>query len=203
MAIGDDYITTEELKSYMGIESNMYDALIANAISSASREIEKHTRRQFNLAGSATARVYQPGVAFRLPVDDFSTNAGLFIETDDGDDGTFGTLWDVGDYELTPYNGTMNGLPGWPFTGITAVGSKRFRWSRRANVRVTAQWGWAAVPDDVKQACFILASDTFQLKDARMGIAGSDQFGQIVRVRDNQIAAKKLRAYVRGSVLVA
>ncbi|MGW0939107.1 head-tail connector protein [Streptomyces sp. NPDC002666] len=203
MPIGDDYITTEELKKYMGIESDMYDALIANAISSASREIEKHTHRQFNSAGSATARVFRPEVACRLHVDDFHTNAGLVIETDDSDDGTFGELWDVGDYELTPHNGTMNGLPGWPFTGITAVGQKRFRWSRRASVRVTANWGWAEVPDDVKQACFILASDTFQLKDARMGIAGSDQFGQIVRVRDNQIAQNKLRAYVRGSVFVA
>ncbi|MFG3137701.1 head-tail connector protein [Streptomyces sp. NPDC048211] len=203
MAIGDDYISTEELKTYMAIQSDMYDALIANAISSASREIEKYTHRQFNSAGSATARVFQPEVAYRLHVDDFHTNAGLVIETDDSDDGTFGTLWDVGDYELTPYNGTMNGLPGWPFTGITAVGQKRFRWSRRASVRVTANWGWAEVPDDVKQACFILASDTFQLKDARMGIAGSDQFGQIVRVRDNQIAQNKLRAYVRGSVFVA
>lgn len=203
MALGDPYITADELKSYMGIESDMYDVHVSDAVASASREIEGFTHRQFNSAGSPSSRVYPVAMPDRLHVDDFSTNAGLVIETDDTADGTFATLWDVGDYELTPYNGTMNGRPGWPFTGITAVGQKRFRWSRRATIRVTAAWGWAELPDDVRQAALILASDTFQLKDARMGIAGSDQFGQIVRVRDNQIAANKLRPYVRGSVFVA
>jgi hypothetical protein len=36
-----------------------------------------------------------------------------------------------------------------------------------------------------------------------MGVAGSDQFGTIVRVRDNSAVAAKLKNFVRDKVLVA
>lgn len=203
MAIGDDYITSAELKAYMGLEINTYDALLADAISSTSREIEDFCHRQFHTAGAATARVYQPLDPARVFVDDFHTAVGLIVETDDDNDGIFETVWAASDYELRPLNGVRNGQPGWPYWEIAAVGSKRFTGSCRANVRVTADWGWAAIPEPVRQAAFILASDTFQLKDQRLGIAGSDQFGQIVRVRDNQLAASKLKHYVRQKAYVA
>jgi hypothetical protein len=49
----------------------------------------------------------------------------------------------------------------------------------------------------------MLASDTFQVKDSRMGVAGSDQFGTIVRVRSNSLVEAKLKHFIRQKVLVA
>lgn len=203
MALGDNYITSALLKSYMGIEINTYDVQIADAISSASREIEDYCHRQFNDAGSVSARIFRPTGPCGVIVDDFSTITGLIIQSDDDGDGVFENTWAATDYELSPIDGIRNGQTGWPFWRIRATGAKRFTNSRRSNVKVTARWGWAAVPTPVIQSTYILASDTFQLKDSRLGVAGSDQFGQIVRVRDNQTAASKLRYYTRQKVYVA
>lgn len=203
MALGADYITSAQLKSYMGIEIDAYDELLDNVANSTSREIEDHCHRQFNKAGSVSARVYSPLRPDLAIVDDISTTAGLVIKSDDDGDGVFETTWTADEYELRPLNGVRNGLAGWPYWQIHAVGSRSFPSARRANVQVTADWGWAAIPELVRQACFILASDTFQLKDSRLGVAGSDQFGQIVRVRDNQMAQQKLRHYVRQKVFTA
>lgn len=203
MALGDNYINGPELKSYMGIEIDSYDVQIEDAISSASREVEDYCHRQFNDSGAVSARIFRPAGPRGVVVDDFSTAVGLIIQTDDDGDGVFETTWDPADYELSPLGGIRNAQTGWPYWRIRATGAKRFHYNRRSNVQVTARWGWAAVPDPVKQSVYILASDTFQLKDSRLGVAGSDQFGQIVRVRDNQTAASKLRYYTRQKVYVA
>jgi hypothetical protein len=68
-------------------------------------------------------------------------------------------------------------------------------------LQVTARWGWTAVPAAVKQACLILASETFRLKGAPFGVANMDQFGPI-RVRDNPMAQKKLMPYALDPVMV-
>jgi hypothetical protein len=47
-----------------------------------------------------------------------------------------------------------------------------------------------------------MAAETFQLKDAPLGVAGMDAFGSALRVRDNAMAASKLAPYVRDRFLV-
>jgi hypothetical protein len=61
-------------------------------------------------------------------------------------------------------------------------------------VQVTAQWGWAAVPDSVKQATKILAAEIFRLKDAPLGVAGFNDFGP-VRVREVPQVSMLLKRY--------
>lgn len=204
MAIGDSYIDLADLKDYMSIQGTSYDTRMTSVCAAVSREIEAWCHRQFNQAGTVSSRVYNPTSYTLTMVDDFFTTTGLVIETDDHCDGTFSTAWTAADYQLEPLNGIRNAVPGWPFWSIQAVGfSRRFTSARRANVRVTANWGWAAIPDLVKEAALMLAADTFQTKDSRFGVAGSDQFGNVTRVRDNVVAQSKLKHYVRGRVFVA
>lgn len=202
MALGADYITRQELKTYMGLEGTTDDALVDDAISSASREIERHTNRQFNDAGSVSARRYRATRCDEIAVDDFWTTTGFILEIDQNGDGTTWTTVSASEYELTPLNRMVNGVE-WVYWKIEMVGSTTLPVSRRACVRVTAQWGWQTLPSDVKQAVKMLASDTFQVKDSRMGVAGSDQFGTIVRVRSNSLVEAKLKNFVRKKVLVA
>lgn len=204
MAIGDNYITTQELKDYMSIQTGQYDARITSVCAAVSRDVEDWCHRQFNQETAATARKYRPvGYALSM-VDDFYTTSGLIIATDDDDDGVFETTWTTADYELRPLNGMMNGRTGWPYWQIGAAGfSKRFHSTRHANVQVTAMWGWTSVPTPVKEACLMLGADTFQVKDTRLGIAGADQFGTIVRVRDSLMAQAKLKSYARQKVFMA
>lgn len=201
MALGADYITRQELKTYMSLEGATEDDLVDAAISSASREIERHCHRQFNDAGAASARVYVAKRCDEIAVDDFWTTTGFKLEIDINGDGTW-TEVAATEYQLSPLNRMRDGVP-WVYWKIEMVGSTSLPVRKRASVRVTAQWGWEALPSDVKQAVKMLASDTFQLKDARMGVAGSDQFGTIVRVRSNSLVEAKLKHFVREKVLVA
>jgi hypothetical protein len=203
MALGDDYITLSELKSYMGLEDVSDNAELSDAIDFACRTVEAHCHRQFNKAGVATARVFRPLGVRSCLVDDFHTTSGLVIETSSSADGVFDTTWTSDQYELRPLNGVRLGRPGWPYWEIEAVDGDTFPQARRATVRVTADWGWASVPEPVRQACLIIASENYQLRKQRLGIAGSDQFGQIVRLRDNGIAARKLTPFCRSRILVA
>lgn len=201
MALGDDYLTRQELKDYMRLQGTVDDVEVDSAISSASREIERHCNRQFNDSGSASARLYHAKRCALIAVDDFYTTTGFALEIDVNGDGTWTTVA-ASEYELRPLNGMLNGVP-WVYWQIAMVGSTYLPVRQKASVRVTARWGWQSVPSDVKQAVKIHASDTFQMKDSRMGVAGSDQFGTIMRVRDNSVVAAKLKNFVRDKVLVA
>lgn len=201
MALGDDYLTRQELKTYMGLQGTSEDENVDDAISSASREIERHCNRQFNDAGAASARLYHANSLCAAVVDDFWTTTGFVLEIDVNGNNTWTAVTST-DYELRPLNRMMHGLP-WVYWRIVMVGNTDFPRNRKASVRVTARWGWEGVPADVKQAVKIHASDTFQMKDSRMGVAGSDQFGTIMRVRDNSVVAAKLKNFVRDKVLVA
>lgn len=204
MAIGDDYITMADLKSYMNIQDDQYDARITSVATAVSREVEDHCHRQFNLDTGPTSRLYFPTSADSVITDDFSSDATVTVNTDVGLDGSYSQLWSASDFISMPINGVRNGIPGWPFWEIEAVGNLyRFVDRRRPFVQVTAVWGWLAVPKPVIEACLMLGADTFQMKDSRLGVAGSDQFGTVVRVRDSVVAQSKLKHYVRQKVRVA
>jgi hypothetical protein len=208
MAIGDPYVTLAEMKDYLKIKDVevRYDDLLTNAIYSASRQVELLCSRQFNKTATATARIYVPTNRMWSYVDDFHTVTGLVIKTDETGDGTFETTWASTDYELYPFGGLQDGMPDWPFNEIRAAASRRFpcyRYtSRTARLEVTAQWGWVAVPDPVRMATFAIAAEQFQMKDAPLGVAGSDQFGNVIRVRDVKINRDRLGPYVKNRVEV-
>lgn len=202
MALGDDYITAADLRTRLGVTVGTEDAILEAAATAASRAVETHCRRQFNLAATATPRRYRPDTGTLLTVDDIATTTGLLVEVDNDGDGEFETTWTAADYELEPLDGVVDGVEGWPFWTLRAVGSRRWPCSDRATVRVTAQWGWQAVPAPVVEATKIVASELYKLKDAPLGVAGFGDFG-VVRVRENPMAATKLAPYVRDAILVA
>ena len=184
MALGDPYISTEEAKLYLGINLTKDDPLVAAAVVAASGWVTEYCQRDFNTATAATARVYTPASSYRCHVDDFSTTVGLVVKTDTNDDGVYDKTWTAADYVLKPHNGIEGGESGFPYRTIIAVESPSFPCGTgRARVEVTAKWGWAAVPDKVKQATRILAAEVYRLKDAPLGIAGANDFGPL-RVRE-------------------
>lgn len=203
MALGDPYATLPELKTYMQATlqgETMYDTVLTNALNSVSREIENHCHRQFNKDDALTTRTYGPESVFTiregstvthwLAVDDFYDADNLVIVSG-------GVTWSASDYRLHPRNGIIDGQTGWAYWEIHATGSLRFI----GDTSVSTKWGWPSKPDPVRQACLILTSETFQIKDAPFGVAGLDQFG-VIRVRDNRMAESKLAPYVRDPIQV-
>lgn len=194
MALGDLYITDDDLIAYLGVQGTADDDLIGAANLAATELVVDHCGRDFNQTTTASARIYRADHPFRLHVDDFHTITDLVVKTDDNDDATYETTWATSDFVLEPFNGIEGGVTGFPYRTITAVESRRWPCSSRATVEVTAQWGWAAVPDSVKQATKLLAAEIFRLKDAPLGVAGFNDFGPI-RVREVPQVAMLLKRY--------
>lgn len=144
-----------------------------------------------------TTRLFVSRYPTWVNVDDFYTTTGLTIETGTAD------TWDlVGgtEYQLRPLNGMRDGMPGWPYFRIDVVGyGMGLGDSSFPNVRVTAHWGWSAIPEPVKRATKILAAETFKLREAPFGVAGWADFG-VVRVRDLPKVAKLLYPYEKDRV---
>lgn len=202
MALGDNYHTLAELKTRLGISDSTDDAALNQASASASRNIGRYCRRQFNDAGSATARVYTPLTSRIVLVDDFHTTTGQQVATDTDDNGSYDTIWATTDYVNYPLDGVRDGETGWPYWKIKAVESLYYPAGHRPTVQVTARWGWAAVPAPVKEASLALAEEIFKMKDSPYGIAGFGEFG-FVRVRENPKIVSLIKDYRRRAVRVA
>lgn len=193
-AVGSPYATVDDIKAYLGIDPDdtKDDVQIGDALTSVSQEIEDVCGRQFNRDESASTRLFEPASAYVVFTDDFYALDDLAVVVDD-------TSWATTDYTLLPLNGLVRGRP-WPYNRIE--GSTYRMPLCRQSVAVTARWGWLEVPAPVRQACKIAAAETFSLKDARFGVAGFGQYGDI-RVRQNPMVMAKLAPYVRDPVKVA
>jgi hypothetical protein len=206
--LGSSYATLAELRSRVGITdatNTTEDTKLTEALAAASRGIETMAGRQFNLATSATARLFYPTGYCETKVYDIASVTNLAIKTDLDNDGTFENTWASTDYQLEPLDGVVDGQAGWPWWTIRAVGSLRFpcvSTDQRAPLQVTAIWGWTAVPAPVKEATLILAEELYSLKNTPFGVGGYGQFG-IIRARENPMVMTRLMPYLLHPVLVA
>lgn len=202
MTVVNGYTTGQAIKKRVGIRDAGDDILIDDAINSASRAIDIWCGQIFYDAGTpATARRYQPASAHLVRVDPFSTTTGLVVETDTNDDATWSTVWASTDYELVMFGGAMADMMAAPYDQINAVGSYTFpTYTRRTlTVRVTARWGWGAVPQPVVEATKILAVDLWKRKDVAFGMqTGAVDFAGLRINRDTMAQVSSiLTAYRR------
>jgi hypothetical protein len=199
MALGDPYVTTDELGVYLGADLADIGGLLSAACSAASEWVNQHCQRQFNNTVTATARAFKSRDCGTVEVDDFHTTTDLVIKTDTTDDGTYDTTWTTADYVLEPFDGIEAGMTGFPYRTIRAVESLQFpARTYRPRVQVTAQWGWAAVPASVTDATRIVAAFLYNLKDSPLGVASFTDAG-LIRVRDIPQAAMLLKDYAHPS----
>lgn len=199
MAIGDPYVSLDELKDYLKMTNkDSYDDALQDALASVTSEIEAKCNRQFNKATSASQRSYYPDNRCLVKVHDFYTTDDLVVTVNGS------ALIEGTDFELHPLDGIVDGRSGWPYWKIRLIGGRAFPMSQStgAPIKVTARWGWNSIPAPIKQASLIMAAETFQLKDAPLGVAGMDAFGSALRVRDSSVARNKIAPYVRDLFLV-
>ncbi|MFJ6645773.1 head-tail connector protein [Streptomyces sp. NPDC091290] len=174
--MANEYVTLEELKAHLGVEADdtSRDVLLNRARVSASRSIDKTTGRRFWLDADPVQRVFNPrGRVVReddgdlFLVDDIGDLEGLTVETGSG------SSWSaVTDYETSPDNALADGKP------IDGLLRPLGTWgSATARLRVTAKFGWPAVPDAVAEAALIQASRLYKRKDSPEGIIGSAEWG--------------------------
>lgn len=168
------YVGVDDFKDALRITHDGFDGLIDTIVSSASRQVDEYCVDQFWRAEPATARTFVAESPYSLWTGSFASTDDLVVEFDGDDDGVF--------EELVPASGwqaEITGVsPGRPYRRLGFFHPHQLpgtsRWAcalgaRRARVRVTAHWGWSAVPSQVRQACLLLAIDQFKAKDLMDG----------------------------------
>lgn len=187
MAITNGYCDLDDLKAWLKLDDAIDDSVLETVIGAASRGIDEYCGRRFWMDSSATARDYYPPVG-SLRVDDFVVASGETVKVDTSGDGTFGTTWTSGtNYLIQPVNRERNGTTPWPCEELSLLAGSSFPFSTtgRPAVRVTATWGWASVPDPVRQACLIKSARLFRRMQTPEGIAGGSEFG-VIRISNKE-----------------
>lgn len=179
------YAELATLKLALSITDTDRDALLLSALTAASRQIDQYTGRRFYAdevvsarTFTLTGRVATDADGQLLLLDDIADTTGLIVETGAAGSATW-TAMTSGQYEVTPDNAVSLGLP---ITGLRSFsGNGWVTGLFRPRARITARWGWPAVPDVVAQACLIQAARLYKRKDSPEGVAGSAEWG-VVRV---------------------
>ena len=174
--MANEYSTRDALKLRLNIEAgdSTRDSLLDGALTAASRGIDTATGRRFWLDTEATARTF--------------TLAGNLVRGDDGnrlllnDMGAEPTLVETGataswaavtGYDTAPDNALVRGRP------ITALALPAGGWGSGPRARVTARWGWPAIPGEIEEATLIQAARLYRRKDSPEGVTGSAEWGVV------------------------
>lgn len=183
-----DYITLAELKGVLDITDTDDDFALQAAISAASRAVDHATSRQFGQEDAPVERFYRvpcdrPIRTLFTDIDDLMTTTGLLVDLDEAGDGTFTqSLTLDADFRLSPPNAALNGFPWTMIDFAPGLSLPRGTDFPDVAMRVTAQFGWNAVPDPVVEATLIQAERFFKRKDAPFGVAGSPEAGSEMRL---------------------
>lgn len=169
MTWAPDYVTDEELKSYIGIGDNADDAFVALWITTVSRNVDDFTGRQFGQVGAAEDRVYTPvwdrhERAWFCEIDDLQDTTGFTLEDEDGTAVPVKTSTVAG-YTLLPRNAAAKGQP---YTGLKLNLST-------GELTGNGLWGWSAMPSAVKTGVLLQAARLNKRRSSPFGISGSPQ----------------------------
>lgn len=180
------YVDKEDLKAYIGLSGTGQDTNIDNAIDGASRTIDKICGRRFWQDDAVDDKFYTPINDYYLEVDDISTATGLIVKLDTTDDGVHDTTLTIDtDFYLKPVNPQIHKISNttyyYPQTELHIFptrSSERFDTTIIKSVKVTAKFGWSAVPEGIKQATLIQATRLWKRKDTPFNVFGNEQTGQ-------------------------
>lgn len=164
MTWAPDYVTSAELKDYIGIEDNVDDARVALWITTVSRNVDDFCGRQFGQT-TAESRYYptfydRPEAAWFAEIDDVQDTTGLTFADSDA------TAVDAADYVLLPRNAAAKGKP---YERV-----KLTTWSG-GELTGNGKWGWSAVPAAAKVGIFLQGKRLAKRRDSPFGISGSPQ----------------------------
>jgi hypothetical protein len=172
--VANEYGDIADLKARLGIkgDDNSRDAALNSALGAASRGIDRACGRRFWLDAvpkertfNPRGRVVQDPDGARLLVDDIGSIAGLVVQSGAST---------VTSYETSPDNALLDQQP---ITGLLLVNGS---WGTATNrIRITAQFGWPAVPEDVAEAALIQAARLYRRKDSPEGVTGSAEWGVV------------------------
>ena len=203
-AAAQQYLELEQAKATAELTGTTFaDQEYQAAIIAASRAVDEICHRRFYADPNANqVRYYtiDPRTPRVLELDDVTTMTTL--ATDDDGNGTYETTWTVDrDFVLEPLNAAADGRP-----------YERLRLHPNGlyvlptfpkSVKVTAAFGWAAVPSAVSEATRLIAIRVVKrVRDAIFGVVALGLEGEAVRIaRTDPDVMLLLHNYIRDQVL--
>lgn len=177
-----DYITGDDLAAELRIDDDVDDVQLARWATSGSRAVDDHCKRQFGQVAAPEARLYTPAWSksrcmWLVQIDDtMVTPTEVAVEQY-----AAGVFVVVTGSVLRPFNAPAKNRP-WTELALPDTAAVGSVFGRQGSVRVTAKWGWAAVPTEVKEASFLQASRFAIRRDSPYGIAGSPDTSSELRL---------------------
>lgn len=197
MAWKPDYCTVDQLKLFVKIEEEIDDTILAMAISSASRAVDRAANRQFGTTTTAVDRYYTAEWDRRtsrwlVSIDDVMDVTGLAVTYDGLDDLSFSTT--LTGFAKKPLNAAADGIPYTELVLATGAGG-----SVAGGIKVHAIFGWTAVPSAIVDATLMQANRFLSRMDSPFGVAGSPEAGTEMRLlpKLDPDVALAVRSYYR------
>jgi len=159
-----------------GAANAAIDGLMADALESASRAVETYCGGRIFYRTPVQARAFR--VARRvvacddgdeLLVEDIAA-APTLVEIRGGRAGVWRPV--TGVYDLEPDTALERLRP------VTSLLADFGTWGVD-RVRITAEWGWPAVPRDIREATKLLAARLYKRKDTSTGVEGVGDWGPV------------------------
>lgn len=180
-----DFPTVAELKDFARSEiQTADDSLYTSALAAAISEIKRSTHRDLTLAtGTPSARVFVPASCTSVRIDDCVSITSVVND---------GTTFASNTYQRWPLNGRLAGEAR-PYEEITLINGGTFSYgdydASEATITVTADWGWASIPERVRFATLILGRDILGNRDVKFGLVAVTDAAGISARTNTQVRA--------------
>jgi hypothetical protein len=196
MALVNGYASLAQFKQRFAIASTdaARDTDLELIIQAVSRAVDLACGRVFYAGTPATVRYYTAQSFKNCFTDDFSAVTAL--ATDEDGDETYETTWAATDYRLMPFDKPAD----WPYMWLAVKPNGQHQFPARlpAGVKVTGTFGWAAVPDMVREACLLQTNRLWERRGSPFGVLGANEFGApTVIVKLDPDVVQLLQPFVR------
>ena len=153
------YATRSQAKSRMDIAdtNTNFDALIDDLLELASRKIDDYcnvVHGHFSAGAATETRHYTAHDTECLYLDNLLSITSL--RTDNGGNRTYSATWAITDYDLKPYNASLDDRP---YNEIEVVSSGGFVFpvGTQRGVKITGVFGYSsATPPQIREACLLI-----------------------------------------------
>jgi hypothetical protein len=197
VAITNGYCTLAEMRSQLGLASTdtAEDTYIETIVEVTSREIDRITGQFFYSVGAGSSggtryfSSHDGNVVYTAPI-----QAVTSVNVDDNDNGTWDETWTTTGsskrYRLRPVNAAADSESYWQMYAVDGS------WpTTDAAIKVVADFGWAAIPRAVHEACLIQGSRLFHRRSAPFGIVEGQDAGMMTLRKIDPDVHKLLETY--------
>jgi hypothetical protein len=195
MAITNGYATLQQVKDHLKLTDTADDSLIERSITAASRMLDQEYRTRWYTTTSDETRYYTADDSSILWLKEDLLSVTTLATDEDGDR-TYETTWEATDFDLLPFNASLDTEP---YTHIetTPEGSYSFPTSVSKGVKIVGKFGFctaANCPADVNMACIVQSAFLFLSSKAALGVVGGGEMGQEIRMARWHPLVKSLMA---------